>query len=381
MSSRPVSTLTALECEVIEASRALEPNEASGNAIHLHLLGGRRRWLVRTDLGQLTATVDDPALVPGVDLHLPLSDRVMWFVERVNDGEPTLSPGDGSTAVIDTETARATLDLVPWTGPAPVPSVVRLTASVRLPLWRFARVLSAARVMPTGTQDRSYPTPPLWMQIHSAGLDLCVDWRDFLPSRATYTVACTDVRGQGGIGLPHRRLDDFLRGLGFAHADEDDDAELEVGVGEMYCGDRWKAVVVLTYRFWQLALIAVDVLVDRWGAGVDEQLQPFEVIERTGPEWVVDTGRHPVRVRLRRGHPDCAQVITEVGTGFTETLELLRELSTLNAASNGVRFWFDSDAVWAACDLPCTRLDEIGDAVRAVSDAAATYGPLLAAWC
>ena len=382
MSTPTVTNVTALECEALEASRALEPNESRGDAIHLRLHQGGRHWLVQTDHGQWSAAVRDTAVPASVELHVPMSDRIACFIQRVGDHEPTLSVTDRSRVVIATDTASAAIDLVPWLGPAPLPSPVLVQTSIRLPLWRFARALNAARVLPTGADDHRYPSPPMMLQINSHGLRLDVDWHDFLPSSSSYWVAGSSVRGSDSIALPHRRLDEFLRGLGPEHHNDEKDESLDVelGIGELLCGATWRKAVVITHRSWQLALVAVDVLIDRWGKAVEEQLQPFDILEREGSEWLLDTGGSFVRVHLRRGHPDTAQVITEVGLGYNETLELLRELSTLNAASEGVRFWFDGGVVWAATELPCTRLDDLAAAVCAVSEASVTYGPLLTAW-
>jgi len=382
MSTPTVTNVTALECEALEACRALEPNESRGDAIHLRLHQGSRHWLVQTDHGQWSAVVRDALVPTGLDLHVPMSDRVACFIQRVGDHEPTLSVADRSRVVIATDTASAAIDLVPWMGPAPEPSPVRVITSIRLPLWRFARALNAARVLPTGADDHRYPSPPMMLQIDSNGLRLDVDWHDFLPSSATYWVAGSTMRGSDQIALPHRRLDDFLRCLGPEHRrdEEDESLDVELGIGELLCGSTWRKAVVITHRTWQLALIAVDVLIDRWGKTVEEQLQSFDILERQGSEWLVDTGNSFVRVNLRRGHPDTAKVIAEVGIGYNETLELLRELSTLNAASEGVRFWFEGGVVWAAMELPCTRLDDLAAAVCAVSDASVRYGLLLSAW-
>jgi hypothetical protein len=66
-------------------------------------------------------------------------------------------------------------------------------------------------------------------------------------------------------------------------------------------------------------------------------------------------------------------------THVEETIELLRELGALNAASSGVRYWLEDGVVRAATDVPCTALNTLGGVVREVSRCAANYTPMLAA--
>lgn len=378
----PITRITSLECEVLEAARALEPREADGDAIHLHIQHGTRRWLVDTDHGQLWAAVTDDHLDPALDLHLPLSDRVTRFLETLHHQQPTLAVAADATAVVRAQHIRADIDLVPWNQPPPRPIEVCTRASVTLPLWRFAQTLTSARVMPSGADPQRSPWPPMWLTIDQHGLSLHIDWTDFLPGRVTYTMAATEVSGSGTLALPHRRVDDFFRSLGLEHvdADEDDPVMLKVGIGDVEGATERTTAVVFECDPWTLLLMTHDVVDERWGDAVERQLEPFVVRHRDGAEWLLDVQGRPVRVRLTHGHPDTARVCTELATDVHESIELLREVSLLNATSHDVRYWFQHDTVWAAVDLPCTRLDDLPGAVRALGQAAAHYEPLLRVW-
>jgi hypothetical protein len=392
MPPEPITTLTSYECEMLEAGRALDLREARGDAVHLQIRNGKRHWLMRSEHGQLTAEIADSDLPKRAGVHLPLSDRIASFTRRLHGHEPTLALVGSTTTSIGAGTARASIDLVPWAGPAPTAWPVRTTATAALPVWRLARVLNAARVMPTGIDDQQYPMPPMQLQIDHCGVGLHVDWGDFLPSRAIYHVTASNTVGSGSVCVPHRRLDEFLRSLGPEHLDDVDDVDddrdddradqpvLQIAIGELARSNRWEPAVVLTHRHWQLALFGVDVLADRWADDVCEHLQPFDIVHADRTEWLLDAHHRPVRVQLRHGRPDVVRVSSDIGSGLHESVELLRELGTLNAASHGVRFWFHDHAIAVAYDLPCTRLDHLADAVRAVGEAASTYEPLLTAW-
>lgn len=380
MLTAPITTLTPYEVDLMQAARALELREVAGEAIHLHVHRQRRRWLVQTPHGQLTFSVTDADLDPDLDLHLPLSDRVSWFTDASRHEQPSLGIVDGSTAVIGDEDLWAAIDLVHWHGEAPQPWAVRESASADVPLHRFLRTLTAARVLPTGADEQRHPWPPMWLHLGDNGVGLHVDWRDFLPSRATYTMAVESMQGTGTMNLPHRRIDDFMRSIAHAIDHHDDELLLTIALAEVYRDGGWEPAVTLRCSSWQLTVVAHDVLAERWAAQVEEQLEDFTITDRDPARWLVAVDQRPVHVRLYSGHPDVARVSAALSTGVDETLDLLRELSTLNGASTGVRYWFEDDAVWAAVDLPCARLADLASTVRTVAGAAADYGPLLGSW-
>ena len=70
-----------------------------------------------------------------------------------------------------------------------------------------------------------------------------------------------------------------------------------------------------------------------------------------------------------------AALVDSVG----ESIELLRELGQLNAASTGIRYWLESGTVRAAMDVRCTELGSLVATIHQVGEAAAAYSPMLAA--
>jgi hypothetical protein len=379
MVTAPLTSITTLEFALLEASRSLEVREADGEAVHLRCRNRRRQWLVQSPHGQVMFGMDDDDLDPELDVHVPLSDRVSWFADVAYIDAPTLSLADNATAVIGDAEVWTAIDLVPWHGDAPTPWPVRDVAAAVLPLQRFARLLASARVLPSGTSHREYPMPPMWLHVGDVGVSLHIDWRDFLPSRATYCITTQAIDGSGAICLPHRRVDEFLRSVSVLD-DHDDDTQLTVAITEVYRNGSWQPAVSLRCDLWQFTVAAPDVLTERWAAGVEEQLADFDITDRDPTSWLMNVGGRPIHVRLHGGQPDVVRVSAALGTGIDDTLDLLREISALNGASTAVRFWYEDGTVWAALDLPCTRLADLADAVRQVARTVADYGPLLGAW-
>ena len=123
----------------------------------------------------------------------------------------------------------------------------------------------------------------------------------------------------------------------------------------------------------------MDVLAERWSAPINEQLKGLAATEVTSTSWVVDLEQCVVQVDLQAGHPDQVRITTCLATGVTDSEDLLREISSLNAASTGERLWCAQECLWAAIDLPCTRVEDVRTAVTHISTVAHKYAPLLAA--
>jgi hypothetical protein len=377
MPANPVTKITLEESALLEACKALDLQETDGDAIHMVLRGGRRHWLARTVHGQFSATVDDHTLGE-VDLHLALSDRITWFLTSIEDNEPSIGIVDGSKAVIASTHTSVTIDLIAWEGAAPEPYPITVQASATLPIARFAKTLAAARLMPSGLEPANYPTPPMWLQISPRSVGLHVDWRDFTPTTSTYTMEAEETEETAVVAIDHLRIDRFLRSIdGILPFEED--TELSIAVGEIALESGSQPVVVLTAEDWQLALPVVDVLADRWGRQVNDQLREFTPTEIASTSWVVDLEQCVVSVSLQAGHPDQVRISTCLATGVTDSEDLLRELSHLNAASRGERLWCADECLWAAMDLPCTRIDDLRSAVQQISTVADKYAPLLTA--
>ncbi len=105
----------------------------------------------------------------------------------------------------------------------------------------------------------------------------------------------------------------------------------------------------------------------------------MQVLDSDETEWVIAGPASGVRVKLHHGHPDVARVSTVLVGSADESIELLRELGQLNAASNGIRYWLADGTVRAAADVRCTELGSLVAVIRDVSEAAATYAPMIAA--
>lgn len=368
-----LTRVTATELAWLDAATALNPDEASGDAIHIRLRSGYRDWLVETRYGQFHACVVDHDLKPPAQIDLALSDRLRWF--REPDDDLWLGVADDTTAILFDEHTSVAIDLVTTNRTAPTTWTFHTFASADMPFHRFASTIRAARGLPTGVDPTTYPSPPMWLQINPAGVGLHVDWRDFLPSRSTLRMAADAVHGEATAALPHTIAQHFVSELSTV---VDGESSLMVGIGDVETADGLRRAVILQCPEWTLVLWAIEVLAKRWGATVEEQLQSFTIVDQEPDEWLMTVDGQAVRVQLHVGHPDTARISTSLGTGFKESLDLLRELGALNAASTGVRFWFDNATLWAATDVECTRLEQLGDAVRAVAKAGHDYGPLIA---
>lgn len=377
MITKPLTTISSHELNLMEAARSLDIRETLGHAIHLHLHGGRHRWLVQTSHGQLEFSADSDNLRPDLDLTLRLSDRLSWCSDLIHFEERDLRLADSSTAVLSDGELAVAIDLVPGPTEAPEAWPVRYLASATLPLYRFGRALSSARVMPSGADDQRHPLPPMWLNLANGRLNLHIDWGDFLRSRATYTVSVDARKGTGTICLPHRRVDDFLRRV-LMHVD--DEQPLTVAIGEMFRFGERLPTVSLACDGWRFTVVARDALSERWTDRVEDELRGFDITDRDSTKWLVKVAHRPIHVTLHSGHPDMVRVSAPLISGVDDTTELLREISTLNGASTDVRYWFEDDTAWVGVDVPCTRLEDVGSAVRSVSLAVDTYGPLLSAW-
>jgi hypothetical protein len=427
-STQSITRISLEETAMLEAIKAIDLQETNGDAIHLMVRDGRRHWLARTAFGEVSASVDEEASVTDrnsvehredgssdAGVHLPLSDRITWFLNSIDDDEPMIGLANGTTAVISGSHTSAAIDLVPWKGPAPQRLEITLEASATMPLTRFARTLAAARLMPSGLEEFRYPTPPMWLRISDRTVVLSVDWRDFAPTGSVYSIDADVVEGSAVVAIDHSRIDRFLRGLdsilpienesdsvpgmtpevmigvGHAAAVTGVGSGVGSGIGETGASDAGYAglgttsaglsrtMLVIGTDEWRLVLPVVDVLAERWATQVNDQLRGFAATEVTSTSWVVDLEQCVVEVGLHHGHPDQVRVTTCLATGVTDSEDLLRELSTLNAASTGERLWCAEGCLWAAMDLPCTRIDDLRTAVTQISTVAHKYAPLLAA--
>jgi hypothetical protein len=359
---------------------ALQASEVEGDAIHLEAGPTGRRWMIDSQYGQLVIRRDERPAPDAFQGHLPISDRLRHIAGCLTDETIELAVADGAALVVTSGPNEAVIDLVERATGFPAEIGIRVTARATVPICHLLAVLTAARMMPSGVSFDSYPAPPMWMQIDAGDIGLYVDWFDHLPSRTTFRTAATAVEGAATAAIPHRIIEAFLRLLPSVDDDEED-LTMEVSVGTTTTLDG-RPVVRLAGPQWDITLYLPDPLGDRWGDRVRQVLDDaaLPVVDETAAEWVVSSLRQEVRVKLHAGRPDVVRVSGVLLYPAVESIELLRELSQLNAGAMGVRFWLDDEAVRAAADVPCMHLDGLPFAVSSVGQAVRDLSPMIAAF-
>ena len=374
VTTRRLTDITGGELHLLEAAMALGIDEMRGGALHLLLRRHRREWLVTTPAGQLRLTRSGPGVIVDEEVHLALSDRLRWF--RLENETAQLGLASPKTAILSTSDRSLSIDLVS-TSSRPAPKWdFAVSATATLPLRTLLMTLAPTRARPSGLDDQDYPAPPMWLQIDQEMIGFQVDWSDFLPSRSMVRARVEDTSGSATVAIPHQILDAFL--VAATAGDSGCDQPITIAIGTVSHGDNAVDALMVAADEWELVLRAVDVLADRWGPLVDDALEVFAVIDRHPTEWRLDVGGEHVLIRLHSGHPDAVRISTHLGSGYHESLELLRELGALNAASRDVRFWLEDDTVRVAADVPCTRLGDLATTVVHVAGVTAGFGPLLA---
>lgn len=370
------TTVTDAElCLLGAAVASIDVDETKGEAMHLRTTPGRRQWIIDADAGQLVLDVDDPDLTDTVG-PLALSERIRRFGDMFDEHTLVLSLVDDRTVVATSGDATAAIDLV-VTDEAPEPWDFRRDASVRVAFRAFLGMLWSARNMPSGLADGPYPMPPMWMQVGDGWVGLHVDWSDFLPSRSTYRIRTSHHDGEATVAIPHHLVENFLRKVPDVDG-SDEPTELTIEVGTVAHDRTDRPAMQIRADRWRLTLWLVQPLLTRWQARVDDELDELQVLERGHGSWLIGGFHREVVLQLHHGHPDTVRASAALLGPVEETLDLLRELSALNAASSGVRFWLEDGTVHAATDVPCTALGTLADAVRAVGHAADAYAPMLA---
>jgi hypothetical protein len=371
-----VTTVTEEELRLLGAAvNAIDVDEPKGEAMHLRTAPGRRTWVLEGESGQFVLEVHDPDVTTTTG-PLALSERIRRFGDMFDDEPLSLALADDRTIVATSGDATAAIDLVS-TEEAPTPWDFRNDATVTVPFRSFLGMLWSARNMPSGLGDSSYPMPPMWLQVGDGWVGLHVDWTDFLPSRSTYRVRTSHHDGDATVAIPHHLLESFLRLVpGFTGTD--DEVELVVDVGTVARGRDDRPALRVRSDDWQLTLWLVQPLVSRWERKVDDELGDVQVLERGDGSWTIGGFHREVVLQLHHGHPDVVRVSAALIGPVEESLDLLRELSALNAAATGVRFWLEEGAVHAAADVHCTALAALADTVRQVGHAADAFAPMLA---
>lgn len=377
MTDGVLCTLTSDELRLLGAAVAsIDVDETIGEAMHLTLRPGGRTWVMQSGRGQLVLDVRDP----GATRHLgPLavSERVRRFADCFDREPATLSLVDDHTVLASSGSTSAAIDLVVGGDGSPEEWEFARLAGCTVDADTFLGLLWSARCMPSGLGEREYPMPPMWMRLGDGVVTLHVDWTDFVDGRSTYRMAVAHGEGDATVAIPHALLENFLR---VALAVEED-APLAIEVGQVVEGESTRAALRFSSGDWKFTVWAIDPLLDRWGGRVLEAILEgdIELEDMEDHEWLVRHEGRPARVRLHHRSPDIARVSAVVVTGVGESLDLLRELGSLNAAAAGLRYWLEDDTVHVAADVPCTALHTLAAAVHDVARSAVELAPMLAA--
>jgi hypothetical protein len=370
-----ITIITEEELRLLGAAvNSIDVDETKGEAMHLRTAPCCRTWVIEADAGQFVLVAPD-ADIDTVAGPFALSERIRRFGDMFDDEPLSLSLADDRTIVATSGDATAAIDLVD-TDLAPTPWDFHADATVTVPFRSFLGMLWSARNMPSGLGDSSYPMPPMWMQIGDGWVGLHVDWTDFLPSRSTYRIRTSHHDGDATVAIPHHLLESFLRLVPHVLADDEMTLHIEVGTVARDHDDR--PALQLRCDAWQLTLWLVQPLISRWERKVDDELGELQVLERNQGTWLIGGFDREVVLQLHHGHPDVVRVSAALIGPVEESLDLLRELSALNAAATGVRFWLEEGAVHAAADVHCTALAALADTVRQVGHAADAFAPMLA---
>ncbi|MEY4338535.1 MAG: hypothetical protein RLZ14_385 [Actinomycetota bacterium] len=386
MSIQHLTSVEPRELKLLRgAANALDIDETAGEALFLIVSDGVRCWVAENSRGQLFVTVTDRELRRNSEEQFALSSRVRYFAECFDEHPLVLGLADDATVVAQAGPATAAIDLVD----APAAMRQRLefepTAEAVVTLRQFMGLLWSARCMPSGIDDIDYPMPPMWLGIGDGTAGLHVDWRDFTASRATYRLNWRRGYGSSTVSIPHKTIEDFLQHAPIDHdvtSDLDHDIELTIEVGHNDTGFRSRPAIRFSAADWSLVLFLDDPLTDRWASKIEAEFEraDIKVLDQQANEWMVGSLGTSVRVKLHAGHPDVARVSATLLDGVDESIELLRELSQLNAASTGVRHWFEDGTIRVATDVACNNLSALAASVNDVARAVTTYAPMLAAF-
>ena len=386
MNQRHLTAITTREMKLLRAgTHGLGINETTGQALFLTVGHGGRTWVVDSPLGQMHISIRDSECTMSPNAEFALSDRLRIFAECFDDDPLVLTLADDATVVATSGPASAAIDLVEVVSARPRSLEFTATASAEVTVRQLTRLLWSARCMPAGVEEFNYPPPPMWLGIDAGGLGLHIDWRDFIPSRATYRLAWRKGFGAATVSIPHRDVIDFLQQVPIDDdvlSDLDDDVELTVEIGTVTGDGATRHAVCFSGGEWWAMFFVSEPLSSRWESQVEIQLgrPDFEKVDHQGTEWIVRHRSVPVRLKLHAGQPDIVRVSTVLLESASESFELLRELSQLNAAATGVRHWFEDGTVRAAIDVSCADIDSLGTAVVNIVRATTTYAPMLAAF-
>lgn len=378
-----LANIESAELQLLRAAiAAVRPKETHGELLRLRPRDGHREWWIEGQYGRAIIRIADSES-KDVPRWFTACERLLRFAEAFGDRGPVaISVVDGHTMMAEVDGVSAAIDSTQTDADGPDSFLFQLTAECTVSLHDFTMALWSARSMPLGIEEDSYPCPTMWLRVGSNWAGLHVDWSDFVHSRSTYRIEAKKGSGDHTVSLPHGLVDSFLGPLPFDDQ-MGEPAELNLAVGTVSLpGGRTREALRIEHEGIDWYAWLTDPLELRWATKVEEELERagVDVRDHHGTEWhCAHEGTH-VRVRLHSGNPDIVRVSATLLTGVSESLELLRELSHLNAAATGVRYWLQDDTVRIAYDVKCVSLAGLGAAVEDVATAAATYAPVLAAF-
>lgn len=364
---------------------ALPDEHAVTGHFLVELRGGTRRW-VATDGAQLavltvdgepaTAVADDGSAGDG-SAGGPVLEADVLVNPRLLRGQPPVDcvievdeDDSGRVITVDADGIRSALPEHPGEFPdrAEVLASVEERRGARLRIGRLDlfRALSPAMVRPTGSSDEEHP--PVMLGVIDGELVLTVEWQDLPATRVSAPVV--DHDGVARVWVNPERLWSLVGEL------EDDDVSLVLP------GDELGPVLVETPSY-QAVLMALDRL------GVARDRLESLLCAYLGLDEVVrdDDGDYPVRERdgvvyfVRLDHPDLptVRVFAVIADEVEPSVELLRELNDINAASPQLKAILVEGSVMAEIELMANTLDreELEVALDRITGAVRQYQPLL----
>lgn len=380
MSIEPLTTISADEIALLNAAcLAFDVDEISGDALNLCVNTHDHEWIVDSRLGQLHLRFPNEPGSSTPHHWVPVSERIRRFANIVEADELQLMIADDSTIVATSGAMSAAVDLVPQHRQTPEALPLTPTASATLSLRELTLSLIAARCLPAGVVEPRLPMPPLWMQFADESFGFHVDWTEFEAGRATYRVLLPPgvVTGTATVSIPHLVVERFLRAIPPVDPMTEDERDVTVLVGVAPKGHGHADVVAFQTETWQLLLWLTHPSEERWSEQIEQIIgstPDIQITDTTDIDWILD---HRATQVVASVHGNVVRVSAVVASAVEETLDLLRELSQLNASSNGVRYWWDDGLVRSVADLRCTDLPSLPFVVRDVARSARDLGPVI----
>ena len=372
MTNDPMFTMETTEIAALNAALAtVQSDETVGGCLWLTVDDNRRLWVADGNFGRVTVTVHE-AHETTVDGWLAVPDRAVRFAAVLDPDPVTISLVDGAIVTAN-DTMSSAIDLVAEANSPPETSTRGIEAWANVPVARFAAMLFAARIIPSGANDLEFLPPPMWLRLGNGQVTLHVDWSDLINSKSTFRLEAETFEGEAIVAIGHYTIGSFLQHLPL----NSDEVTITVGIDERDGHER--PAVWLDTPNWSLTSWTVNPLIERWSALVNAACQTagFPIVDHDTTQWLVRAEECDVRVTLHHGHPDIARVSTTVVDNVAATAELLDELNSLNISASNIRFFWIEGVVHATADVRCTEIAGLTPVIREVALNARRYCTLL----